>query len=577
MKNIIYSFLMMMLIFQACTKEVLDKKPLDIISDANVWNDPSLTNAYIRGIYGQLNFLYYDNPGSEGWVNPDMNGLNIADEAEPFWDSGGAQQKYGNLKIGGGLFDWWGYSTIRAINIALEKIPATTLPDNTKIEMLAEVRFLRALSYFQLVKLYGGVPLITSVQDINAPSEEIMLSRDTEEAIYNFVISEVDAISGDLPESWSADYGRATRYAALALKSRAALYAASIADFGTVKLDGVVGIPHDKAQSFYQQSYDASLAIINSNKFVLYDKLPGDKVKNFRQLFNENRNSEKIWVKAYVGGAAGLGHNFDFWNTPNYVHEWGGGSALGPYLEMMEEFEYVDGTPGTLDRAAVASKLWKGKDIWAGKDPRFYSTIYTQNSVFMGDTLKYWNGIMDENGVLVASGYYKGIKVIPQAKAACTGMWKNVQDKNSMWSNMSTNDIIVYRYGETLLNFAEAAFELGKSAEALDAINQIRARAGIALLTSIDREKIRHERKVELAFESHRYWDCRRWRIAVTELSKPKTRIRYILDYNTMKLIIKFDPADNGKTAAFFEQNYYIPIKLSRTANNPNLVENPGY
>jgi len=83
MKNIIYSFLMMMLIFQACTKEVLDKKPLDIISDANVWNDPSLTNAYIRGIYGQLNFLYYDNPGSEGWVNPDMNGLNIADEAEP--------------------------------------------------------------------------------------------------------------------------------------------------------------------------------------------------------------------------------------------------------------------------------------------------------------------------------------------------------------------------------------------------------------------------------------------------------------------------------------------------------------
>ena len=91
----------------------------------------------------------------------------------------------------------------------------------------------------------------------------------------------------------------------------------------------------------------------------------------------------------------------------------------------------------------------------------------------------------------------------------------------------------MFRYAEILLNYAEAAFELGKPTEALDAINQIRDRAGIALLTSIDREKIRQERKVELAFEGNRYWDLRRWRTAETDLSIPFSGLRFYLNYNT--------------------------------------------
>jgi hypothetical protein len=154
----------------------------------------------------------------------------------------------------------------------------------------------------------------------------------------------------------------------------------------------------------------------------------------------------------------------------------------------------------------------------------------------------------------------------------------NLIGSNGDWATSSTN-WIVFRYGEVLLNYAEAAFNLGKTGDALDAVNQIRARAGIAPLTALTRDQIRHERKVELAFEGHRYWDVRRWRIAVDVLSKNNSALRYVLDYTTRKFkLMVIDNTDGTVTPpAFYPQNYYLPITLARTANNPNLVENPGY
>ena len=106
---------------------------------------------------------------------------------------------------------------------------------------------------------------------------------------------------------------------------------------------------------------------------------------------------------------------------------------------------------------------------------------------------------------------------------------------NMNWFSESTTDYLIFRFGEILLNYAEAAFELGRTGDALDAVNQIRERAGIARLTSIDREKIHHERKVELAFENHRYWDLRRWRTAVTALTRTYSWLRYIYDADVYK------------------------------------------
>jgi hypothetical protein len=154
----------------------------------------------------------------------------------------------------------------------------------------------------------------------------------------------------------------------------------------------------------------------------------------------------------------------------------------------------------------------------------------------------------------------------------------NPENDNNVWTNESSTDYIVFRYAETLLNFAEAALQLGKADEALSKVNMVRKRAGIAPLTSVNHKAIEHERKVELAFEGHRYWDARRWRVAATELKGDRHGLQYILDFTTRNYRIKKVPVSSaGLSLRFPESNYYLPIGLARISINSNLLENPGY
>ena len=126
------------------------------------------------------------------------------------------------------------------------------------------------------------------------------------------------------------------------------------------------------------------------------------------------------------------------------------------------------------------------------------------------------------------------------------------------------------------MNYAEASYELGNTAPALDAINLIRERAGVAILNSITLDKIRSERRVELAFENFRFFDLVRWRQAVTVLSKPATSARPIYDANTQSYYFDVTSPESF-TRSFKPQHYYFPISENRINNDPNLVENPGY
>ena len=594
--NKILSILFLIIMLTACNRQVLDKEPLDIISDANVWSDKALVNAYLTHIYYEMYWLANESGGS-GWNGDgfyaEFEVNEVSDECFPQWrdwnPSTAFRYKYGNLTIGGGLLEWWGYSTIRSINQFIEKIPTSPLSAEEVKAKLAEARFLRAFCYFAMVKRYGGVPLITKVQQLSDPHDELYPKRNKEAEVYDFIIAEIDAIANDLPEVADGDnLGRASKYAALALKSRAALYAGSIAQFGTVQLDGVVGIPADKATPYYQASYDASKAIVDSKKYELYD-VDADKAKNFRNLFLVKNNSEAIFVKRHDNVnnfTGGNGWSIDFFNCPR-PQAWSRGLYDQAYLELAESFEHVDGTPGTLDRTAVQQGLWSMEDLWANKDPRFFATFYTQNTMWKGTKLDFHRGIRLPDGTIQTDGSSNGILANGDQdyEGTCIGVLKyldeshdNMAGANSGWPT-SSQDWQIFRYGETLLNFAEAAFELGKTSDALDAINQIRHRAGIAPLASVTRDQIRHERRVELAFEGHRYWDLRRWRTAVTDLSKSWSGIRYILDVQTGKYQIKINDHIDGASNVpqFRQENYYFPITIQRTSNNTNLVENPGY
>ena len=583
-------------IITSCQKNVLNKSPLDIIPENIVWSDSNLINAYLTGAYVNTTVMTNDAIDVARSSTPFFTIFyvnNVSDESKSTSNFSGNMYQYktSGLKIGGGLMEWWErpYNIIRSLNEMIERLPSVTLGDNFKNQRIAEARFLRAFNYFYMVKRYGGVPLITKLQSITDPKDTLYPKRNSEKELYDFVISEALDISNILPETQAdADWGRPTKYTALALASRAALYAGSIARYGKIQLNGLLGIDASLAANYFKISYDASQKIIQSHKFSLYNGNP-DKITNFKNIFLTKRNSEVIFAVQHDGSDkdyAGAGWCYDYFQCP-YPNGWANGIHDAPYLEMVQAFENTDGSSSILDQSVLDTKLWTMTELWGKKDPRFFATIYTQETKWQGRSLNFYNGLITSNGTLITSGSYQGILANGDQKSTQTGFGvlkyldETKDNGNSSTAGIfgSKQDYIVFRYAEILLNDAEAAYELGNSPQSLSDILLIRDRAGVLPLTTIDLNTIRHERQVELAFEGHRYWDVRRWRIATTVLSQNGHGLRYILDYATgkYKLIIK-DKMDGAVTPPIFtEANYYFPITNTRTSNNANLVENPNY
>ena len=212
MKKIHLLLLSIVLFITSCS-DVLDKEPLDIISDAAVWSDPSLIDSYLDQCYAEMVFAWETRQGTEGRGGPGYYAwfdqtemLTIADEARPGW-VGGPKSHW--ISAAGGIEEYWAYPTIRKLNVLIAQLEPMELEPAYKAERLAEGRYLRAHAYFNIVKRYGGVPLITKEQQLDDPEEELYPARNKEAEIYDFIISELDAINEDLVGS---DSGRATKW-----------------------------------------------------------------------------------------------------------------------------------------------------------------------------------------------------------------------------------------------------------------------------------------------------------------------------------------------------------------------------
>ena len=592
----IHILLLSTVLFITSCEDALDKEPLDIISDAAVWSDPVLIDTYLLQCYAEMVFPWETQYAPSGG-RPDsffawfpMNyQLTIADEAGRGWTG---VVKSNSIGPGGGKVEYWSYPTIRRLNEFLEQLEPMDLDASYKSERKAEARYLRAHAYFNIVKRYGGVPLITKVSQLDDSEDILYPARNKEAEIYDFIISELDAIKNDLVGSQP---GRATKWAAVALKSRAAMYAGSIATWGNVKLDGLVGIPAGMANQYWQASYDASKELIDNGGFSLYNATPGDKTANFRNLFLDEGNSEVIFSEIF-DGLSGKGHSYDMWNVPKSYHVWNAGQATSVYLEMAESFDHIDGTTGVIDRSKIASgHLWTVDELFGNKDPRFGASIYTHGTSWKnGEAVLDFHKTINTPDGRVTSGSYKGVLASSRMKGARNPFgplkYLDEAERNSvMERNHSDTDYIIFRLGEVLLNYAEAAIELGRDADATSAINQLRTRAGMPTFTSVDRDIVRKERKIELAFEGNRYWDLRRWRTAATELSKSPSALKIILegdsytkgayDVLSAKFSLQIVRNVDGKQGHYFDasRHYYLPISLKRTGANANLVENPGY
>lgn len=581
MKKKIYILISLVLLILPSCEKVLDKEPLDRVSDMVVWNDAALLDAYIVDVYAGLSFLYNAQIEYSGsWALTFLSDLTDEGHTAFSWVNTTILYKSGAVTASTELPipRWTYYNSIRKMNYFLEKIATSTLSAEQKNGRIGRIKFARAFTYFILARDYGAVPLILKAQTAQDPKNDLYPKRNKEAEIYDFCLAELkEVIENNYLSIKKYDDGQPTRWAALALRSQIALYAANLAKWGTVQLDGLLGVPASRAQELYQVSYDASKMIIDGKEFVLYNA-NADKAKNFRALFVTKKNSEVIFAKEFLGADKNVSHFWDNWNYPYGFGAWPGNGSC-PYLEMAEEFEWVDGTPGEpglLDRTALQNNLYTLAELWGKKEPRFFASVYTHGSAFKGKILDMTSGNINSVGATIKTN---GANLSADLNTGF-GVLKYTDESYAPYWNDSRTDWIVFRYGYILLNHAEAAFELGKTADALDAVNQVRSRAGVNALTNITRENVRHERKVELAFENgYRFYDLKSWRTAKTTLTRQFSGLEYFLDVNTGKYKLSVKANIDGSTPPLFrDKDYYAPITPARISNNPNLApENPGY
>ncbi len=555
---------------------VLDKEPIDIISDSQVWSDQNLVDANLTQLY---NITYF------GTIfDLESKLVIITDEARECFGWGTPLNVYtlgvitpDNIS-NRSFVGFWEYEYIRQYNEFLEKIAAGSLDADFIARRSAEVRFLRAHHYYNLVIRNGAVPLITRPQQMG--DDDIYGPRASEQTIFEFIRTELDDIAQILqPDYNAANVGRISRYAALALKSRAMLYAASVANFGKIQLDGLLGIPADKAAYYYQESLKASQAIIESGKFALFNKYPADKAKNYQRIFLEKDHSEVILAKKYT--VKEFGHNFDYYNQPISYKPFVA-SCINPTLEMVDSYEFADGTPGTtIDYTQEINT----KELYKNKEPRFHASILYNQAQWIDAPVQTHYFTIQSNIATdprdnTLSGRGKDVNNTIGAGATQTGFIIKKylrEERGTPEGNYSDTDFLVFRLGEIYLNLAEAAVELGKQPEALAAINKVRERAGVPLHTTVDRAKVRHERKIELAFEGTRYFDVRRWRTAHTDLSGifHKLNTYYIKERNTFGYLIV--NCQGNVERSFAEHHYYFPLERKHVTENEAIVQNPGY
>ena len=549
----------------------------DIISDEMVFDNPTLADAFLFDLYdraqfhiksgnGNLNMGLISSFGGESrnygvsWQTPYTQVLDV---------------DYNENGLIGKVLDYYDYSLIRECNQMITKLPQSENLSQSFIDTrVSEARFIRSHAYFEMVKRFGGVPLVTEVIPVQGTYDEIYKERNSEKEIYDFISNEMDEISNLLP-SQSGDEGRITKWVALSLKSRAMLYAASVANFGNQKLNGLLGFPSEEAQLYYKKSLDASREIIQSGIFALYNE-KSDPVENFNNLFiDENGNTEIIFSEKY-DYEAGKSHQWDALAQPaGFGFNWSSNYTV--YLETLEQFDFIDGKSGKIDRSIFDDSTPIDPNIFfEQRDPRMRASIFYPGSSFKGGTVFFHRSMTG-----IKSGWPKNGPSKLTGSLATGLLIRKRTNPSTPDASRSSTDYIVYRLGEIYLNYVESAYYLGDpNGDMVNVMNEIRKRAGMPSLSNIDitENKIRQERRCELAFEDHVFWDLRRWRIAVEELDNVRRhRLHYRYNANNNTYTMEMADGDVGGIRLHPERNYYYALGLNRLADNPKLIENPGY
>jgi starch-binding outer membrane protein, SusD/RagB family len=598
MKRVYYILIASLLVGSiACKKDFMNLQPLDKYSDEAVWKDPALVQTFVNNIYlgiphGFSNIMM-SSMVDETMYNADFGTSNVTKSLITpsdlsvfevgFWTAN--RQR---------LMNWsMVYQFVRSANLFFEKIDGVPFDvPADKARMKGEVHFLRAYLYHNLVSMYGGVPIITKTFGL---TDDFNVPRDSYDACIKFIVSDLDSAADLLPLSYSGiNIGRATKGAALALKSRVLLYAASdlyndngawAGGYANKELIGYTG--GDRATR-WQAAKDAAKAVMDLGVYSLYmpnPATPQEATKNYGDIFISKANPEDIFLRYFTVKIDENwdGYNPGLYNNPNGWHGWGSNTPNG---QMVDAYEMSDGSKFDWNNPVQKAAPYQNRD------PRFYASILYDGTLWRPRPSDAAG--RDPIGI-VQTGYYEkpngtlvpGLDTrnspLEDWNGTYTGyyMRKFIDPSINAQYDKQDQPWRYIRYTEILLNYAEACLGLGQETEAKQYINMIRKRAGMPDITDAGQtlvNRYRNERFVELAFEDHRYFDVRRWLIAPQAYQDALgVSIRYQADANGNPIAAPTYSVITAQSRAWNQRFYFFPIKLDEMNRNSKLIQNPLY
>jgi hypothetical protein len=580
------------LFLSGCSK-YLDQVPNDRITIEEVFRKKGPSEQYLANIYS------YVNDESDQWNgNP---WLGNSDEGDITWSKYNTYAlNIGNISAGNALYDKWGYyyNGIRAASYFIrhidENIEIRNLNGQSQIDQYqAEARCLRAYYYFLLMRQFGPVVLAgDSVLAPDAPAAELQLPRSPFDDCVNYVSAQLDEAAAVLPlvptlngQASDLAYGRVTRGAALAMKSRLLLYAASPLYNGN---SDMAGFKSQSGTAFISQAYDkekwkkaadAAKAVIDLGQYSLYKDASGDVMKSLQGIFSQAWNNEQIFSRK--------SNNLSTWDVHCMPRQAGGWCGIAATQEQVDAYFAKDGksiktSPLYAETGFTTVAGVSVSNMYVNREPRFYRDVTYNNSIFQGGNMSsaapisfFVSGPNGKNGHPTdwsKTGYLIRKNVAPQTNAGSGGNGQRQE-----------RPIIIFRLGEMYLNYAEALNEYSPgNADIVSYINLVRQRAGIPLYgTGTDalplptsqeemREKIRAERRVELAFECHRWFDIRRWKIVANVMGD-------MHGMNINKNGNDFYSRVIATTHLFKPAYYWFPISQYEMDRARLMVQNPGW
>ena len=576
----------------SCKKDFLDNTDKTKLTDDTQWASEGNADIFLNDIYNNLPDMYNSPENLDNFTDDNDAGFyygswnfkqGIVNPASTYYVIWGGDAGTADIS----RFNWTdAYTTIRKCNLFVQKIAENrkNFSDDWYNKRLDEVRFLRAFYYSNLFLHLGGVPIITEPQT-REDSTTLFKARNTYEETFNFLVSSLDTVVNDkyLAVKYNqgdANAGRATLGAALMLKGWLQLNAASPA-YNSATAPG--GPDPNKIAGFGNVDDSRwATAAATFKKFIdeygngsPYGLFPEDSTLWFEA--NEY-NSEVIWDRQYVPTT--MGSTFEQYGGPVWIngayYTWGN---YDPTQELVDQFFMANGKPITDPTSG-----YDPQNPYKNRERRFYKWIVYDGAPYKMDWMSKEDTIYtridqvhpSKNQIDFASddvgntGYYFKKKLNPLVRPG--------------GGPASGANYIYFRYTEVLLGYAEAQNEAtGPDASIYDAINKIRERSDLpplpdGLTQAQMRDAIHHERRVELCFENKRFYDIIRWKIAdqVMNVDKHAMKITNTSPANNSG-VWKYEVVPLNHPHTFNMKMYLTPIPQPVIAQNPKLVQNPGY